>query len=231
MGALMTSERIHWPEPPPTRIVLVDEHPIFRDGLRRLLDAEPGLTIEGEAGDCAGAVSLVRQLTPDLLLLGVPSAGAFALDTLRQIAALGISVRTILLTRSLAAGGLLAALDLGARGIVPKEAAADVLLESIECVMAGHQWVGLERVSNLSASVRRLDVERRQAKAFGLTPRELEIVRAVLKGETNKAIAMRCAISENTVKRHLMNIFNKVGASNRVELAVFAGHHQLIQLA
>ena len=94
--------------------------------------------------------------------------------------------------------------------------------------MAGAYCVGHERASNLLVSARRFATERRQTQKFGLTAREQDIVRAVIDGDTNKEIAHRLAISENTVKRHLMHIFNKVGASSRVELALFAAHHQLL---
>jgi len=82
---------------------------------------------------------------------------------------------------------------------------------------------------DVGASVRRLDHARRQSQSFGLTHRELEIVRAVVNGDTNREIAARLSISQNTVKRHLMHIFNKIGASNRVELALFAAHHRLLE--
>ena len=101
---------------------------------------------------------------------------------------------------------------------------------SIDCVMAGQYWVGIERAADVVASVRQLEIARRRARAFGLTRRELELVRAIVNGETNKAIGRRFSISENTVKRHLTHIFNKVGASNRLELAMFAAHHQLVDL-
>jgi two-component system, NarL family, nitrate/nitrite response regulator NarL len=110
---------------------------------------------------------------------------------------------------------------------VPKDAAAEVLFDSIDSVMTGQVCVGRDRISDLPSSIRRFDLARRQAKAFGLTSRELDIVEAVVSGETNKAIARRFSISENTVKRHMMHIFDKVGASSRAELAVFAAYHQL----
>jgi len=212
----------------PVRIVIADEHPIFRDGLRRLLETEEGLRIVGEAGSGQAAVALVCELVPDILLLGpVPAAGP-AIGTLRQLAEAGVPVRTILLIRSIDTAEVADALQFGACGVLSKDSAAHLLFESIACVMAGHYWVGDERASNIAASVRRFAAARRQTQMFGLTRREQEIVRAVIDGDTNKEIARRLTISENTVKRHLMHIFNKVGASSRIELALFAGHHRLI---
>jgi len=211
------------------RIIIVDEHPIFRVGLRRLLETRPRLQIVGEAGDGLKAVALVRDLAPDILLIGL-GAGRLRLDVLERIADLSTPVRTILLTRAVGMPGLMRALQLGACGIVPKDSAADVLFESIDCVMAGQYWVGVERAADLVASVRQLELARRRVKAFGLTHRELEILRGIVGGDTNRAIARTLSISENTVKRHILHIFDKVGASNRVELALFATHHQLVDV-
>jgi DNA-binding NarL/FixJ family response regulator len=217
-------------EPQAVRIVIADDQPIFRHGLRRLLEARPCLRVVGELGDSAAAIGLVRELQPDVLILGAANADSGVLETLRQVAALGLAVRTILLTGPGTTSAMMAAVELGARGVVPKDSPADALFSSIDCVMAGRFWIGVECGGNLRANVRRFEVERRQAKAFGLTPRELEIMRAVVAGRTNKAVALQFSISENTVKRHLMHIFDKVGASNRVELARFAAHHQVSHL-
>jgi two-component system nitrate/nitrite response regulator NarL len=212
----------------PVRIVIADDHPIFRDGLRRLLETDERLHIVGEAGVGSAAVALVCELEPHILLLGPAVATGPASETLRQLAEAGLAVRTILLVRAIETAAVTDALQFGACGIISKDSAAEVLFESIESVMAGHYWVGHERASNIVASVRRFAASRRQAQMFGLTRREQEIVRAVIDGDTNKEMARRLSISENTVKRHLMHIFNKVGASSRIELALFAAHHRLL---
>jgi DNA-binding NarL/FixJ family response regulator len=103
-----------------------------------------------------------------------------------------------------------------------------VLFDSIRSVMAGRFWLDREEASGAVPGLRKLEAERRRTKAFGLTRRELEILRAVVAGYTNKEIAERSSLSENTVKSHLTHIFNKSGASNRVELALFAAHHRLL---
>ena len=211
----------------PVRIVIVDEHPIFREGLRRLLETVPSLEIVGQASS-ASAPLVIQQLAPDVLLLGLSSSASASLDLVQRIADTGTAVRTILLTRAVDSPEVLKALGLGAQGVVPKDTTAEILFRSIESVMAGQYWVGGAPASNVMTGLRQFDTARRRAKAFGLTQRELEIVRAVMDGDTNKAMAKRFGISENTVKRHLTHIFNKVGASTRVELALFAAHHHLL---
>jgi two-component system nitrate/nitrite response regulator NarL len=213
------------------RIVIADEQHIFRDGLRRLLGTFPGLHIVGEASGAAPAAAMIRKVEPDILVLGLANSGPFQLEALEQALAAGMGVRTILLAAPKTVDTfevIAAAALLGAQGVVPKDSPPDALFESIKGVMNGRYWVGSESVANVAASVRKLETMRRRSMAFGLTRRELEILRAVVAGDTNKIIAQRFSISENTVKRHLAQIFDKVGVSNRTELAIFAAHHRLV---
>ena len=211
----------------PVRIIIADEHPIFRDGLRRLLETRPDLQIVAETGDGSKAAELIHDLTPDILLLGLGAAGGAALEVVRATASCE-SVSTILLTGSVDTPEVANAFQLGARGVVPKDSAVDALFGSIDSVMEGQYWVGDNRVANVAGSLRKLNLARRRAKAFGLTRRELEIVRAIVNGFTNKEIAQQASISLSTVKRHVTHIFDKLGASNRIEVALFAAHHRLL---
>jgi len=213
-------------------IVIADDHPIFRDGLRRLLESEPDLKVLGEAADGAEAVKLARQLKPDILLLDLAMPKHPGLEALRDLSAAGSAnpVRVILLTAAAEKGQIVEALQLGARGVVLKDSATQLLLKAIHTVMSGEYWVGRESVSNLVQYLRTLmqssSDEARQRK-FGLTPRELEIVSAVVAGYSNKEIAEYFKISEDTVKHHLSNIFDKLGVSTRLELALFAVNQAL----
>lgn len=213
---------------PPVRLVIAGEPPIFREGLRRLLEAGSGpLVVSGTGGESA-VVNLVRHHNPEILLLALTRSGRPAVETLRELAASGTPVRTIILTDCVDSPDIAGAMQVGARGVVPRDSAPDVLFASIQSVLAGHFWIGREQIAGVAPSLRKLDAARRQSKAFGLTRREIDIVRAVVAGCTNKEIAERSAITENTVKSHLTHIFNKSGASNRVELALFATHHRLL---
>ena len=209
------------------RIVIADDHPIFRDGLRRLLEAEPGLKVIGEASDGSDAVKLARQLKPDILLLDLAMPRTPGLEALRDLSVGTGSngVKVILLTAAAEKHQIVEALQLGARGVVLKDSATQLLLKSIHTVMTGEYWVGRESVSNLVAYLRtqmQASHEESKQKKFGLTPRELEIVSAVVAGYSNKEIAEYFKISEDTVKHHLSNIFDKLGVSTRLELALFA---------
>jgi two-component system, NarL family, nitrate/nitrite response regulator NarL len=214
------------------RILIADDHPIFRDGLRRLLESEPEFTVVGEACDGIEAVNLVRQLKPEILLLDLAMPRLPGLDALRELSSGpdSAAVRVILLTAAAEKHQIVEALQLGARGVVLKDSATQILLKSIRAVMNGEYWVGRESVSNLVQYLRSLvdssTVESRKKK-FGLTPRELEIISAVVAGFANKEIAEHFKISEDTVKHHLSNIFDKLGVSTRLELALFAVNQSL----
>jgi DNA-binding NarL/FixJ family response regulator len=152
------------------------------------------------------------------------------LDTLRELSSDARSVRVILLTAAAEKEQIVEALQLGARGVVLKDSATQILLKSIRAVMNGEYWVGRESVSNLVQYLRTLVTPPSafpQRNKYRLTPRELEIIAAVVAGFANKEIAQYFKISEDTVKHHLSNIFDKVGVSSRLELALFAVNQSL----
>ena len=215
----------------PIRILIADDHSIFRDGLRRLLEAEPDMRVVGEAADGDEAVTLTRQLKPDVLLLDLAMPRTPGMEALEELSKMTAPVRTILLTAAVERTQIVEALQLGARGVVMKESATQVLLKAIRSVMQGDYWVGRESVSDLVKTLRDLSPsapEDARKKQFGLTPREFEIITTIVAGYNNKDIAQKFAISEQTVKHHLTNIFDKLGVSSRLELALFAVNHSLI---
>jgi two-component system, NarL family, nitrate/nitrite response regulator NarL len=212
----------------PIRILIADDHPIFRDGLRRLLEAEAGLSVVGEAADGAEAITLVGQLQPDILLLDLAMPRVPGMDALRELAAGKHSVRTILLTASVERPQIVEALQLGARGVVLKESATQVLLKSIATVMAGSYWVGRESVPDLKELVLDSVAPEQPGGNYGLTRREMQMVAAIVEGSSNREIAQKFSVREDTVKHHLTSIFSKLGVSTRLELALFALEHRLV---
>jgi len=194
------------------RIVIADDHAIFRDGLRRLLLSESDFKVVAEASDGLEAITLARKFKPDVLLLDLAMPRLPGLEVLRELSHDELTVSTILLTAAIQTFEVTRALQLGARGVVLKESSPEVLLRSIRSVSEGEYWVG----SNILAQFGQLQGR----ETAILTARESEVISAIRSGNSNKEIASKLAISEETVKRHLSNIYAKLGVSSRLELAL-----------
>ncbi len=214
----------------PARILIADDHPVFRQGLISVFRNEREFTVVGEAPDGQQALKMIPSLHPDVLLLDLVMPGLTGLDTLRELSNSPTPVRTILLTAAIAKEQIVQALQLGARAIVLKDAPTDVLVSSIRAVMEGQFWIGQKKVPDFLEALRAYvpPADDQGKKQFGLTSRELDVVGTIVSGFTNREIAEKFSISEQTVKHHLRNIFDKVGVSNRLELALFAINHGLV---
>ena len=214
-------------------IVVADDHTIFRDGLRRLLESEPELKVIGEAADGDEAVARTRELKPDILLLDLVMPRKAGMDAMRELSTEGngLNTKIIILAASIERIQIVQALQFGARGVVMKEAATQLLMKAIRAVMAGEYWVGREAVGDIVDFMRNSSSGDKQQKNYGLTKREMDILVSIVTGLSNKEIARRFALSEDTVKHHLTNIFDKVGVNSRLELALFAINNRLTDAA
>ena len=210
--------------PRQVRIAVADDHQIFRDGLKRLLESEPGFKVVAEAADGVDALRVARDTKPDILLLDVamPRMGGVEAMSAPDLG----STRVILLTAAIEPGELLRAVQCGARGVVLKESATRDLINGIHRVMDGKLLIGTEIADDLAQAVRQAGLQR--DRPYGLTPREVEIVDAIAAGDSNREIAVRLNISLQTVKHHLTSVFDKTGVSSRLELALLAIRQGLV---
>ncbi|WP_263368090.1 response regulator [Edaphobacter bradus] len=217
----------------PIRIVVADDHPVVRFGVKNMLESEPGFEVVGEANDGDDAITQSLELEPDILLLDLQMPRLPGLEAMRAIMSKSPRVKILLLTSTISTQQIIEALQIGARGIVLKDSVAADLPKSLRAVLSGDYWIGGERVVNLVAALNELMKQAAATsdkKTYGLTPRELEVVTCIVEGCSNKDVAKQFAISEETVKRHLSNIFDKTGVSTRLELALFAIAHKLVTL-
>jgi DNA-binding NarL/FixJ family response regulator len=211
-------------------ILLADDQPLFREALKKLLENDLCARIIGEAKNGRDAVRMTRELRPDILLMDLHMPEVSGLAALRELATVTPPVRTVLFTEQVADDEVIEAVQLGVRGILMKHSTAEQLFECLHTVSSGGYSLGHECVASLIENVRGRDSQRNTAArqpAFGLTPRQLDIVSAIVGGATNDDVARQFSISTTTVKYHLTNVFDKLGVSNRIELARFAVEHRL----
>jgi DNA-binding NarL/FixJ family response regulator len=218
------------------RIVVADDHPIFRDGLCKLLALEEDFEVVAQASDGREVLEVLQQTEPDILLLDLKMPGLDGLGTLQRLQQARNKTRVIVLTASDDKNEFVQAMKLGTSGIVLKQTATDMLIKSIRKVHAGEIWLD----SHTTAAVIRQFVAAdetptphmappapRERERSPLSQREREIVALVAQGFKNKEMAEKMFISEQTVKNHLHNIFDKLGVSDRLELALYAIHNNL----
>ncbi len=211
------------------KLLIADDHAIFRDGLRRLLDSEEKITIVGEARNGAECIKMLGNLKPDILLLDLhmPDKDGFAV--LEEVNFDTIPTSVIVLTAAEDDRDVVRAMRLGARGVLLKDSAIDLLVKSIYRVHAGEIWLDSHMTAEVINTFSASSKSRARSEKRLLSDREMEIVQLVTQGFQNNEIGKELFISENTVKNHLRNIFDKIGVSDRLELALYAIHHCLIE--
>ncbi len=212
----------------PIRILVADDHAIFRDGLRRLLEGDDNLVIVGEASNGNECIRMLGKLKPDILLLDLRMPDKDGLDVLEEVKFDSLPTRVIVLTAAEDDRDVIRAMRLGARGVVLKQSATNLLVKSIHRVQAGEIWLDNCITSKVMKAFASDNGCPRREKPL-LSDREKQIVQLVAQGCRNKEIGEKLFISEQTVKNHLHNVFDKLGLSDRLELALYAIHHRLLE--
>ncbi len=221
---------------PKIRIMVADDHPIFRDGLCRLLALEDDFEVVAQAQDGKQVLDLLQERQPDILLLDLKMPGLDGLGTLQRLQATKSRTKVIVLTASEDKNEFVQAMKLGTCGIVLKQTATELLIKSIRKVYEGEIWLDSQTTAAIMRQFAAPDEAPQPAPAAPsgrdrerspLSQREREIVALVAQGFKNKEMAEKMFISEQTVKNHLHNIFDKLGVSDRLELALYAIHNNL----
>lgn len=196
-------------------LLVVDDHPVVRDGLRGMFDADPRFRVVGEAGDGAEAVAAAERLHPDVILMDLRMPRVDGVSAIRTLAERGVLARVLVLTTYDTDSDVLPALDAGATGYLLKDAPRDELFRAVEAAAAGHSTLAPSVATRLLGRVRR-------PAADALSQREREVLELIAQGSTNREAARRLFVSEATVKTHLLHIYAKLGVNDRAA-AVAAG--------
>ncbi|EOL8967837.1 nitrate/nitrite response regulator protein NarP [Cronobacter dublinensis] len=204
-------------QPDTWQVVIVDDHPLMRRGIRQLLETDAQFNVVGEASGGAEAIALVNQLTPDIILLDLNMRGLSGLDTLTLLRRDGVSARIIVLTVSDARSDVYAVMDAGADGYLLKDSEPEMLLAAIRDGAAGDGVFSSQVETYLR---QRLPGEKPHSPFALLTERELDVLQEVARGLSNKQIASTLHISEETVKVHIRNLLRKLNVRSRVAATV-----------
>jgi len=212
------------------KVLVADHDQAFREGLIRLLRPQRRIEIIGEAGNAGAANELIDTRAPHIVLLDYDFCRQLApqLEDSRAKMEAPVSIVTLPAPERTR---IIDSFRMGARGIILRESQARIWWKGISAVLAGQYWLGNESLAVLIQAIREKPLQRvgnESARHFGLTPREIEIVKKIALGRTNKEVGEHYSIRERTVKHHLTNIFGKVGVSSRLELALFAREHQIL---
>lgn len=212
------------------RIVVCDDHALFREGLSRILESEPGCEVVGKAADGGELVELAVETRPDVILLDVVMPGMDGIDAARALRKRKVPARIIMLSAFDEERFVLDAWKTGIHGYILKDTATSELVRAVRCVAEGEVWVGEGFLCRVMEKYRAA-VEGKEEPVVGpggLTPREVDVLKLVASGLRNKEIAARLFISEKTVKVHLTHIYQRLGLDDRVEVALYAIRHGLV---
>jgi DNA-binding NarL/FixJ family response regulator len=206
---------------PRIRVLVVDDHPVVRHGLRTFLDLQPDITVVGEAADAGAAVTAAVDLEPDVVLLDLRMPGADGVVALHDLRERAVPARVLIVTSYTDPGAVIPALRAGAAGYVYKDVDPPALAAAIRAVHAGHVLMNAE-------VARRLAADSEAPRGTTLTPRERAVLAEIARGRSNREIARALSVSEKTVKTHVSAIFTKLGVADRTQAALLAVRTDLV---
>ena len=222
-------------------VVIVDDHPIVRAGMRTVLDRAVGVTVVAEGASGADALRLVAQYRPDVLALDVnlpdPSPGSGqalnGVEVARRLRDQGTTTAILILTIYDDSETVFGLLESGATGYVLKDEALETLVSAVRAVAQGQSWLSPAVARQVvRRAVREEPSPREQVRAsISLTPREVQVLRLLAQGLDNEAIAQRLVVTKRTVQNHVSNVYGKLGVASRTEAMLYAIRHELVQVS
>jgi DNA-binding NarL/FixJ family response regulator len=215
----------------PLRVAVVDDHTLFREGVRLILQLEPDLAFAGEGGTVEEALALIHRVELDLLLLDLRLAEERGIDLLPRVVARPAAPRVLIVTAFPDEPVVADAIRLGAKGVVSKDASRDTLLAAIRTVGAGRLWLPPDLTAKVITALTQSAPSSLADRVHLLTARERDITALVGEGLKNRQIAERLGIAEKTIKGHLTSVFLKLGVQDRLELALLAIKTHLVSPA
>lgn len=211
------------------RVLIADDHPLIREGLRRVLEMDPRIEICDEVGDGQGAINLTRTLHPDVILMDLKMPGTGGLEASRVIRKEMPDVKIIILTVA-EDEEMLEVIKAGASGYLLKDVQPDELLKSIHDVVEGKPAFHPVVTGKLLGEYSRLSSRDKDQGINNLTAREKEVLALIARGESNRGIARRLFISEKTVKNHITSIFRKIKVHDRTQAAIYAIKNHIVEI-
>lgn len=205
------------------RLLIVDDHPVVRDGLRGMLSGQSDFLVVGEAADGQVGLQLAEQLTPNVVLMDLRMPGMDGVEATQRIRAAGLPVHVLVLTTYDSDADILRAIEAGATGYLLKDAPREELYRAVRAASQGQSYLSSGVAARVMGQLRR-------PEADALSPREVEVIRLVAQGGSNKEIARSLHISEATVKSHLLHIFAKLDVSDRTQAVTVAIHRGIVQI-
>lgn len=210
------------------KVMIVDDHAMIREGIKRLLEFDGNISVVAEASDGEECLSIIKKTDLDILLLDINMPKKNGIEVLQEIRSKKMKIKVLMLTVHNEVEYLIKAVDIGVDGYILKDSESSELIKAINVILSGENYIQPSLIPSLNSKLISRDVDKEKIEQ--LTKREMEILLNVANGMFNKEIAVNLNISERTVKNHISNIFKKIKVADRTQAAVFAIKNNLIEL-